>query len=51
MTLYFQLQFLELKCSENAKSTFKNVLKREKKKKLSSLKKKVSPRTKKISRS
>ena len=29
MTLYFKAQFLKLKCTENAKSTIKNVLKSE----------------------
>ena len=38
MTLYFQVQFLKLKCTDNAKSTIKNALKNERKKKVSSLK-------------
>ena len=46
MTLYFQVQFLKLKCNENAKSTIKNTLKSERKKNVSSLKK-ISPRTRK----
>ena len=33
MTLYFQLQFLKLKCTENTKSTIKSALKSERKKK------------------
>ena len=33
MTLYFQVKFLKLKFPENAKSTIKNALKIEKKKK------------------
>ena len=39
MTLYFQVQFLKLKSTENTKSTLKRVLKSERKKKVSSLKK------------
>ena len=42
MTLYFQGQFLKLKCTENAKSTIKNALKSERKKKLLSLKKNIT---------
>ena len=38
MTLYFQVQFLKLKCTENAKSIIKNALKSERKKKVSSMK-------------
>ena len=40
MTLYFQVQFLQLKCIEYAKSTIKNELKSERKKKVLSLIKK-----------
>ena len=32
MTLYFQVQFLKLKCTDNAKSKIKNALKSERKK-------------------
>ena len=32
MTLYFQIQFLKLKCTENTKSTIKSALKSERKK-------------------
>ena len=39
MTLYFQVQFLKLKSTENTKSTLKRVLKSERKKKVSSVKK------------
>ena len=39
MTLYFQVQFLKPKSTENTKSTLKRVLKSEEKKKVSSLKK------------
>ena len=42
MTLYFQEQFLKLKCTENAKITIKNALKSERKKKLLSLKKNIT---------
>ena len=45
MTLEFQVQFLKIKCTKNAKSTIKNTLKSERKKRVSSLKK--SPRKKK----
>ena len=45
MNLYFQIQFLKLKSTENTKSTIKNVLKSTRKKKVSSLKK-ISRRTK-----
>ena len=38
MTLYFQVQFLKLKYTENAKTTIRNALKIERKKKVSSLK-------------
>ena len=33
MTLYFQIQFLKLKCTENSKNTIKSALKSERKKK------------------
>ena len=33
MNLYFQVQFLKLKCTENAKITIKNALKSDRKKK------------------
>ena len=46
MTLYFQVQFLKLKCNENAKSTIKNALKSDRKKKVLSLEK-ISSRTRK----
>ena len=39
MTIYFQVQFLKLKCTDNAKSTIKNERKNERKKKVSSMKK------------
>ena len=39
MTLFFQVQFLKLKYNENAKSTIRNALKIERKKKVPSLKK------------
>ena len=39
MTLYFQVQFLKQKYTENAKSTIRNALKIERKKKVPSLKK------------
>ena len=39
MTLYFQVQFLKLKRTENIKSLIKSALKSERKKKVSSLKK------------
>ena len=42
MTLYFQEQFLKLKWTENAKSTIKNALKSERKRKVSSLKKNIT---------
>ena len=35
MTLYFQVQFLKLKLTENIKSTIKSALKSERKKKIS----------------
>ena len=38
MALYFQVQFLKLKYTDNAKSLIKNVLKSERKKKIYSLK-------------
>ena len=38
MTLYFQAQFLKLKCTETAKRIIKNPLKSERKKNVSSLK-------------
>ena len=50
MTLYFQEQFLKLKCTENAKSTIKNALKSERKKKLLSLKKNITKDKKKKKR-
>ena len=34
MNIHFQVQFVKLKCTENAKSTFKNTLKSERKKKV-----------------
>ena len=34
MNLHFQVQYVKLKCTENAKSTFKNALKSEGKKKV-----------------
>ena len=37
MALYFQVQFSNLKCAENAKGTISNALKSERKKKVSSL--------------
>ena len=40
VNLYFQIQFLKLKCTENTKNTMKSALKNERKKKVSSLKKK-----------
>ena len=42
MTLYFQVQFLKLKYTENPKSIIKKILKNERKKRVSSLKKKFS---------
>ena len=42
MTLYFQVPFLKLKCTENAKNLIKIALKSERKKNVSSLKKKIS---------
>ena len=44
VTLYFQVQFLKLKCTENRKSTIKSALKSEWMKKVSSLKKISSTR-------
>ena len=41
MIIYFQVQFLKLKCTENTKSTIKSVLKSKRKKKVSSLKKSI----------
>ena len=38
MALYFQIPFLRLKCTENVKSTNRNALKSERKKKVSSKK-------------
>ena len=35
MTLYFEVQFLKVKCTENAKSTITNALKSERNKKAS----------------
>ena len=46
MTLYFQVQFLKLKCTENANSKIKKALESERKKKVSSMKK-ISPRSRK----
>ena len=43
MPLYFQVQFLKLECTDNAKSTIKNALKSERKKKVSSLKHRQGP--------
>ena len=48
MTLYFQVPFLKLKCTENAKSLIKIALKSERKKNVSSLKKKYQGPEKKI---
>ena len=48
MTLYFQIQFLKLKCTEKTKSTIKSALKCERKKKVSSLKKKYQEQEKKM---
>ena len=47
MTLYFQVQFSKLKCTENKKSTIKSVLKSEKIKKNITAEKKKESRTKK----
>ena len=47
MTLYLQVHFLKFKCTENVKSTMKNAMKSEKKEKILSLKKQISPSTKK----
>ena len=44
MILYFQIHFSKLKCTENTKRTIKNALKNERKKNLSSLKKKLRAR-------
>ena len=46
MALYFQVQYLKLKYIDNAKSTFKNALKSERKKKVSSLKYQQGPEKK-----
>ena len=46
MTLYFQIQFLKLKCTENTKSTIKSALKSKRKKK-SIITEKEVPRTRK----
>ena len=46
MTLYFLVQFSKLKCIENTKSLIKSALKSERKKKVSSLKKKSKTREK-----
>ena len=43
MPLYFQVQLLKLECTDNAKSTIKNALKSERKKKVSSLKHRQGP--------
>ena len=48
MNIYFQVQFLKLKCTENTKNTIKNALKSEIKKKVLLLKKAILPRTKKM---
>ena len=48
MTLYFQVPFLKLKCTENAKNLIKIALKSERKKNVSSLKKKYQGPEKKI---
>ena len=48
MALYLQVHFLKFKCTENVKSTMKNAMKSEKKKKILSLKKQISPSTKKM---
>ena len=48
MTLYFQVRFLKLKCTENAKNLIKIALKSERKKNVSSLKKKYQGPEKKI---
>ena len=37
MALYFQVQFLKLKCTDSAKRTIKNALESETKKKICSL--------------
>ena len=50
MSLYFQVQFLKLKCTERAKSTIKNALKSERKKKVSSLKKGLEKKCKSLKR-
>ena len=44
MTLYFQVQFLKLKCTENTKGSIKGALKSDRKKTVSSLKKSPSTR-------
>ena len=41
MTLYFPVQYLKLKSTENAKRTIKSALKRERKKKKGSMKKNI----------
>ena len=51
MTLYFQIQFLKLKCTKNAKRIIKNAFKSERKKKVSSLKKNITKDKKKNTRS
>ena len=47
MTLYFQVQFLKLKCTENSKSTIKIVLKSEKYKKSIIIEKNIEDQKKK----
>ena len=49
MTLYFQVQFLKLKCTENLKSTIKIVLKSEKNKKSIIIEKNIKDQKKKTS--
>ena len=46
MTVYFQVQFLKLKCTGNVKSTHKNALKKDRKNKVSSLKYQQGPERK-----
>ena len=48
MTLYFQVKFLKLKCTENTKSTMKSALKCERKKKISSIETKYQGTDKKM---
>ena len=49
MTLYFQVQILKLKCTENLKSTIKIVLKSEKNKKSIIIEKNIKDQKKKTS--